>query len=430
MDITYTETTPLLKVSEMAETLVGSEIIKLAGDVKEKISQGEKIFNFTIGDFDPTIFPIPTMLKQEIIKAYENNETNYPAANGLIELRKAVSRYLHTRGGLEFSENQVLISGGARPLIYSMFQAVLNPGDSVVFAVPSWNNNHYCHLSRAKPVYIETSPKNNFMPTADDIRPYIHEASIVALCSPQNPTGTAFTRPQLEKICELILEENKKRGEYKKPVYLMFDQIYWQLTFGNTLHFDPVSLYPEMKNYTIYIDGISKAFAATGVRVGWSFGPQKVIDKMRTILSHIGAWSPKAEQVATAKFMMNDDAIDGYLTKFRSDISERLNAFYLGFITLKKQGYKVDAISPQAAMYLTVQLNIEGMKKENGEQITSTAEATSYLLNEAKIALVPFSAFKASINSSWYRLSVGTAHLNDIDGFFVNLKDALSKLSN
>ena len=429
MDISYVESTPLLKVSDMAENLIGSEIIRLAGEVKKKISEGEKIFNFTIGDFDPEIFPIPEELKNEIIAAYQNGETNYPAANGIPELRKAVSRYLHTRGGLEFSEDQILISGGARPLIYSFFQAVIDPGDSVVFAVPSWNNNHYCHLSRAKKIVVETSPKNNFMPTVDDLKPYIHHATVIALCSPQNPTGTTFSRIQLEKICELILEENKKRGEYKKPVYLMYDQIYWQLTFGSTVHFDPVSLCPEMKNYTVYIDGISKAFAATGVRVGWTFGPQKVVDKMRTILSHIGAWSPKAEQVATAKFLMNDTAVDKYLTNFKNEINTRLNAFYSGFLSLKEEGLPVNIIAPQAAMYLTVQINIEGKKKETGEVISTAEEITDYLLNEAKIALVPFSAFGAQINSSWFRLSVGTAKMSDIEGFFKNLRQALSKLS-
>ena len=289
------------KVSEMAENLVGSEIIKLAGEVKEKIKQGEKIYNLTIGDFNPKLFPIPAELKQEIITAYQNDETNYPPANGVLELRESVSTYLHTRAGLEYDADQILISGGARPLIYATYQTILDPEDTVLFPVPSWNNNHYSHLTRAKQILIEATAENNFMPTAADLRPYISEANLIALCSPLNPTGTVFTESGLAEICDLILDENKKRGDSKKPVYLMFDQIYWQLTHGETRHFDPVSINADMKNYTIYIDGISKAFAATGVRVGWAFGPQKLINKMKAILSHIGAWSPKAEQVATAK---------------------------------------------------------------------------------------------------------------------------------
>ncbi|MGE0562800.1 MAG: pyridoxal phosphate-dependent aminotransferase [Flavobacteriales bacterium] len=416
------------KVSEMAENLIGSEIIKLAGEVKAKMDKGEKIHNLTIGDFNPKIFPIPVELKNEIIKAYQNEETNYPPANGIQELREAVSRFLHTREGLEYNANQILISGGARPLIYAVFQTLIDPQDKVLFPVPSWNNNHYTHLSRAQQILVETLPENKFMPTAADLKPHISEATLLAICSPLNPTGTTFTEEGLKEICEMVLEENKKRGSSRKPLYLMYDQIYWTLTFGETRHVDPVTLCPDIKNHTIYIDGISKSFAATGVRVGWAFGPQKIIDKMKSILSHVGAWSPKAEQVASAKYLVNDTAIDKYLTSFKSEINQRLTAFYKGMIELKNQGFNVDAIAPEAAIYLTVNFNLVGKKTASGKLLESTADVTAYLLDEAKIAIVPFNAFGSSKDSTWYRLSVGTAVLSEIDGLFVQLKAALSKL--
>ncbi|MCB0410810.1 MAG: aminotransferase class I/II-fold pyridoxal phosphate-dependent enzyme, partial [Flavobacteriales bacterium] len=354
------------KVSEMAENLIGSEIIKLAGEVKAKMAQGEKIYNLTIGDFNSKIFPIPSELKDEIIKAYQNDETNYPPANGIQELREAVSRFLHTREGLEYNANQILISGGARPLIYAVYQTLIDPQDKVLFPVPSWNNNHYTHLSRGQQILVQTTPENKFMPTAEELKPYISEATMVAVCSPLNPTGTTFTEKGLKDICDLIIEENKKRGDSRKPVYLLYDQIYWVLTHGETRHVDPVTLCPDMKNYTIYIDGISKAFAATGVRVGWAFGPQKIIDKMKSILSHVGAWSPKAEQVASANYLMNDKAIDTYLASFKSDINQRLQAFYKGMKDLKDEGFDVDVIIPEAAIYLTVNFNLVGKRTENG----------------------------------------------------------------
>ncbi len=429
MTSTFTETTPLLKVSEMAENLIASEIIKLSGEIKDRISSGQKIYNFTIGDFDPKIFSIPKELENEIIAAYKKGETNYPAANGIPELRKAVSRFLHTRGNLEYNENQILISGGARPLIYGAYQAIVDPGDTVVFPVPSWNNNHYCHLTRATAVALETSVQNNFMPTADDIKPHIGKANLIALCSPLNPTGTTFTRQQLKEICQLILDENRKRGENKKPVYLLYDQIYWMLTFGNTVHFDPVSLFPEMKNYTIFIDGMSKSFAATGVRVGWASGPSKLINKMRAILSHVGAWAPKAEQVACAKYLEQDDNVDQYIEQIRKNISERLNAFYTEIKNLKAEGFKVDAIAPQAAIYLTVQINLRDKVTPEGKKLITTEDATKYILDDAKLAIVPFNAFGASHNSTWYRLSVGTAKLEDVAASIGNLKNSLQKLS-
>jgi len=429
MQSTLMESTKVLKVSDMAETLVGSEIIKLGGEIRERISQGEKIYNFTIGDFDPSIFPIPTQLKDEIVKAYEEGETNYPAANGMLPLRKAVSRFLHTRGGLEYNEEQLLIAGGARPLIYATYQTIVDPGDKVIFPVPSWNNNHYSHLAHANAVYVETSAQNNFMPTAESLKKHISEATLIALCSPLNPAGTIFGEEQLEAICDLILEENKKRGDYRKPVYLLYDQIYWMLCMGDNVHHDPVTLRPGMKDYTIFIDGLSKTFAATGVRIGWAFGPQKIINKMKSVLGHIGAWAPKAEQIGCARFFENDDAVDGFLNDFKGALEDRLMGFYDGFKALKEEGFKVNVIAPKAAIYLTVQFNLLDQTTEGGEKLATTERVGKYLLDEAKVALVPFYAFGASKKSTWFRLSVGTSKMEEIPDVLNALRAALKKLS-
>ena len=428
MSTTTTEKATNLMVSRMAESLIGSEIIKLAAEVNAKIKNGEKIYNLTIGDFDPKIFPIPVELKKEIIAAYEQDETNYPPANGIMELRQSVVYFIKKHLGLDYSPDEVLIAGGARPLIYATFRALIDANDTVLFPVPSWNNNHYCHLTEANPVFIETRPENNFMPTAAELKPHLSNAQMVALCSPLNPTGTTFSKKGLKEICELILEENNRRGANEKPLYLLYDQIYWTLTFGNTEHFDPINLYPELKNYTIFIDGLSKSFAATGVRVGWGFGPQKIIDKMKSIIGHVGAWAPRAEQVATAKYLKQDHLTKAYLTGFKNQIQLRLEGFFNGFKTLKSEGFNVDAIAPQAAIYLTVQLNLQGLTTSNGYKLSSTKEVTKYILDEAKIAMVPFSAFGASEDSNWYRLSVGTSTLTDIDGVINNLRNALIKL--
>ncbi|MGB3076123.1 MAG: aminotransferase class I/II-fold pyridoxal phosphate-dependent enzyme [Chitinophagales bacterium] len=417
-----------LIVSDMAETLIGSEIIKLAAEVNEKIKQGEKIFNFTIGDFDPKVFPIPLALENEIIKSYQNKQTNYPPANGMAELRKEVSLFL-ANGGMHYSPDEILITSGGRPAIYTAYTTLIQPGDGVIFPVPSWNNNHYCHLSGARPIMIEAKLENNFMPSAADIKPHIKNANLIALCSPQNPTGTAFTKKALEEICDLVLEENERRGSDQKPIYLLYDQMYWQLTFGETVHYDPVSLRPALRDYTIFMDGMSKAFAATGLRVGWAFGPADLIDKMKSIASHIGAWAPKPEQVATAHFLKQGDEIQTYMTSFRSQIDLRLNGIYKGLMALKNEGHKVDAIAPQAALYLTVQFDLKGKQKADGKTLNTTEEITAYLLNECGIALVPFYAFGTSHESTWYRLSVGTCKTNEIEESIIKLRTGLQKLS-
>ena len=414
----------------MAETLIGSEIIKLAGEINEKIKQGEKIYNFTIGDFDPSLFPIPTELTDAIIEAYQNGHTNYPAANGIAELRNSVAAFIKKRQGLEYNPNdEVLIAGGARPLIYAVYQTILDPQDKVIFPVPSWNNNHYCHLTRAQQIVIETTPETNFMPTAAMIAPHIKEAALLALCSPLNPTGTVFSKDALQEICDLVLAENIRREqEGVKPLYVMYDQIYWVLTYGNTQHFDPVSLCPQLRPYTIFIDGLSKAFAATGVRVGWTVGPKFIVEKMKSILSHIGAWAAKAEQVASAVYLDQDVNVDAYLVTIKSELELRLQTIYNGLITLKNKGFDVDAIAPQAAIYLTVQFNLKGKTTPEGKLLASTADITSYLLEESKLAIVPFYAFGASKDSTWYRLSVGTCPTEEIETMLNRLENSLSRL--
>ena len=171
---------------------------------------------------------------------------------------------------------------------------------------------------------VATAAENNFMPTASDIAPHLKGATLLSLCSPLNPTGTMFTQKDLAEICDLVIAENASRTADEKPLYLMYDQVYWTLTFGDHKHYDPIHLRPALRNYTIYIDGISKSFAATGVRVGWAFGPQAVIDKMKAILGHVGAWAPKAEQIATAVFLKNDQAIENFMVPFKSQIKSIL----------------------------------------------------------------------------------------------------------
>ncbi len=418
-----------MKLSQLSETLIGSEIVKLGGEIREKIRQGERIYNFTVGDFDPSIFPIPKELEDAIIEAYRKHFTNYPAAEGNLDLREAILSFTKETEGLDYGITEVLVASGGRPLIYSIFRAICDKGDKVIYAVPSWNNNHYTHFVEGEHIIVEAKAENNFMPSADDIRPYIKEATLIALCSPQNPTGTTFKKEDLEAICDLVLEENKRRSDTEKKLYLMYYQMYWHLTYGKIEHYNPVSLRPAMREYTVFIDAISKVFAATGVRVGWSFGPATVISKMKAILTHLGAWAPMAEQKATAHFLGRREAIKKYLVHFKGEIEERLHSIYNGFMKLKNEGLPVDAITPEAAIYLTIKIDLTGKKTAQGVVLKDQSEVTAYVLNEAKLAVVPFYAFGASRSSAWYRLSVGTCKKEEIDEMIGKLREALQKLS-
>ncbi len=417
------------KLSNLAETLIGSEIVRLGNAINERIRQGEKIYNYTIGDFDPSIFPIPQRLEELILESYKQHNTNYPPADGVLDLRKAVGSFIKEWEGLDYGTDEILIAAGGRPLIYTLFKTLVDKGDKVIYPVPSWNNNHYIHLTDGQHCVIEATPENNFMPTVEDIAPCLPGATLLCLCSPQNPTGTTLGKEQLESICDLVLDENRRRGERDKKLYVMYDQMYWTLTYGQTQHYNPVSLRPEMKDYTIFIDGISKAFSATGVRVGWSLGPAAVIAKMKSLLSHVGAWSPMAEQKATAKYLGETDNIRTYLINFKSELNERLVSLYEGMMSLKNKGYAVDAITPQAAIYLTIKFDLAGKKTADGHTLEDQAAVTAYLLAEAGLAIVPFYAFGAGKQSPWYRLSVGTCKKEEISEMFGRLENALSKLS-
>jgi aspartate aminotransferase len=208
----------------------------------------------------------------------------------------------------------------------------------------------------------------------------------------------------------------------------MYDQMYWQLTYDGIEHYDPVTLNPEMRPYTVFIDAISKVFAATGVRVGWSMGPATILNKMKAILSHVGAWAPMAEQKAVAKYLLQTDNIKTYLAHFKKEVEERLRRIYTGFMDLKQQGLPVDAVAPEAAIYLTIKIDLAGRKLKDGTVLSTQADVTSYVLQAAGLAVVPFYAFGASNNSPWYRLSVGTCKKEEIDLMLNKLETALREV--
>ena len=416
-----------MKISKLAQNLIGSEIIKIGNQVNDLKAQGAEIANLTIGDLNSNIYPIPAELKEEIQKAYQNNLTNYPPANGLLSLRKSIAKDLKNRWNLDYSADEILVAGGSRPLIYATFKTIVDDGDKVVYPIPSWNNNHYAYLTHAEKVEVETSQSNNFLPTAEELKPYLKGAVLLALCSPLNPTGTMFTKEQLSEICELVLEENKSRGENEKPLYLMYDQIYAMLTFDEE-HFNPVSLFPELKDYVIFVDGTSKCFAATGVRVGWSFGPREIIDKMKSLLTHVGAWAPKPEQEAVSVYLEQTENVNSFVNEFKNKIYDSLETLHEGIQDMKSKGFAVESIKPMGALYLTVELDYLGKSKPDGTPIKDSSDLVYYLIEEAGVALVPFSAFGNSRNMPWFRASAGGLSLEEIKKMLPRLEKALEKL--
>ncbi len=416
------------RVSAMAHGLIGSEILKIGADIRTMQAEGKKICNLTVGDFSPEEFRIPSFLEEGIKNAYAKGETNYPPSDGVLALRQSILRFCKEWLHLQYPLESVLVTSGSRPGICATYMTLLNPGDVVVYPVPSWNNNHYCHMVGAHGRPVVCTRETAFLPTANLLRDAVRDARLLALNSPLNPTGTAFTRTTLEEICDLILEENSRRNGHN-PLYVMYDQVYWQLTFGSTVHYNPVTLRPAMEPYTVFVDGISKPFAATGVRVGWVVGPPDVVSRMMSIVGHIGAWAPRAEQIATAQLLDATEEIRTYHKSMKSGVQMRLDALYKGMIQLHREGRSVEAIEPAGAIYLSTRFALNGMKTPSGDRLITNEDIRKYLLKEAQLAIVPFQAFGSTEEDGWFRLSVGAVSMAEIEAMLPRLRSALQSLT-
>lgn len=410
-------------LSALARGLTGSEVLKIAGEVRAHIASGRAVANLTVGDFSPSEFRIPPLLESLIAENLANGQTNYPPSDGTLELRKSVLDLYREELGLTYPLESTLIAGGSRPVIYAAYAAVVDRGDKVIYPTPSWNNNHYTYLVGGEPIELIVGADTNFMPTADMIRPHVRDARMIAVCTPLNPTGTVMAKHEVESIARLVVEENVRRAHTgERPLFLLWDQVYWMLTFGDNHHWAPPQVVPESAAYTIFVDGISKAFAATGLRVGWTVAPPAVTARMRDILGHIGAWAPKAEQLAVASFLRQKDEITAFHDQMTRELRLRLDALYDGLMSMRREGLPVHAIAPQGAIYLSVQFDLVDRLKTN-EAIRE------FLLHEAGFAVVPFQAFGLKEEDGWFRLSAGAVSLGDIEAGLKRVREALMKLN-
>ncbi|HEY5545109.1 MAG TPA: aminotransferase class I/II-fold pyridoxal phosphate-dependent enzyme [Gemmatimonadaceae bacterium] len=420
---------PPFRAAPQAGSLKGSEILRIATEIRARVAAGERICNLTVGDFDPRQFRIPKLLEEATIEAIRRGETNYPPGIGMPVLRESVCRFYENELGLSYPLESVLITTGSRPGVYGTYRTLVGEGERVIYGVPSWNNNYYTHMVGAEDVPIECGAADAFLPTRQRLEPIIRGARLLALNSPLNPTGTAFTAESLGAICDLVLEENARRSAADGPLYVLYDHVYWQITFGDVEHVNPVSLRPEMAPYTILVDGISKAFAATGMRVGWVVGPAPAIKVMENILTHVGTWAPRAEQIATATLLDNGEAVLAFRESLVAGVQQRLQLLYTAIKSFKVAGHAVDATEPMGAIYLSARFNLRGRVARNGARLSSADDVRKWLLEEAGLAVIPFDAFGSSTDEGWFRLSVGAVSVADIEASLPRLRAGLESLT-
>lgn len=413
------------RLSALTDSLRPSLILSIAAEVRQMIASGKPVCNLTVGDFDPKQFPVPERLSLRIAEL-ARTQTNYPPSNGMPELRTAVAKFYQEWLGIEYADANVLIGAGGRPMIYGAYRILVNEGEKVLYPTPSWSNEYYAPIVGAQAVEVPCGPDSGFLATAEHLAPHLADARLLVLCSPMNPAGTLFSESQLAAICDAVIAENARRkASGQRPLYVLYDQMYWMLTFGGGRHFTPVGLRPELRDVTVFVDGISKAFAATGLRVGWAVGPTDVIKAMADFLTHVGAWAPRPEQVATAELLGQTGELKAFHAVMLPGLELRLKLLADGIAALKRDGFPVDSSPPRGSIYLSARFFLNGRSTPGGELMRTNEDVRRYLLRSCGLACVPFQAFGAREDTGWFRLSVGAVSPDDIRALMPRLRAAL-----
>ena len=417
-------------LSDLARGMHMSGILRTAQQVRELRAAGTPVLDLSLGDFGSKYFSIPEKLLRGIERALESGTTNYPPPPGLPALRKAVCEYVERSSGVRYPIESVLIACGGRPILYGAYLTVVAPGDTVVYSVPSWQNDSYAWLSGAKAVEIQAKSANGFQPTLAELAPHLKTARLICLCSPGNPTGTAMEPEIFKSILEAVVEENRRREKAGKerPLFLLFDQIYSAIRVKNNKHRYALALVPESAPYVMTMDGASKAFSATGLRVGWLLAPPAIVTKAGELLSHVGAWAPHPEQIGMVELLNDPAAIAEYREKMDAAVHQRLDALHRGFAKMRDEGLPVGVLCPDGAIYVSLQLKLRG-KKFAGKTLDDNEAIRSLVLKESGVAMVPFQAFGLMEETGWFRLSVGAVSMEEIAEVFPRLRSLLGRLS-
>jgi len=416
------------RLASFADKLQPSTILKVAGEIRALQAAGRDVCDLTVGDFDPRYFPIPEKLREATKAALDAGATNYPPSPGIPALRESVRRFYARHLGLDYPIESVQIAAGARPLLYALFRVVVEPGDTVSFPAPCWNYPFYSEIVNAHGDAVICTAENAFQPGSGALDEAIRKSNLLVINTPLNPSGTVTPRDAIVRLSESMVRENEEREKRgQRPLYLAYDHIYWMLSFG-VEHVTPCALVPEMARYTVLIDGISKAFAATGLRVGWALGPTDVIAKMNTLLMHTGGWAPKPEQTASAALLDDDAAIAAYHATMKPAVERRLKALHAGFQKLKGEGHAVDSIEPTGAIYVSARVHPFGKKTPGGQEIRTNEDVRRFLLEGAGMGVVPFQGFGVPGDTGWMRLSVGSVSEAQIESGLSRLGGALKGL--
>jgi len=375
-------------LSQRARAIKPSPTLAIDAKAKALKAQGVDVIGFGVGEPD---FDTPRNIKEAGIKAIENGFTKYCPVGGTDDLKDAIIEKLKKDNGLSYERGEVIVSCGAKHSLYNIAMTVLEKGNEVIIPAPYWvSYPDIVALADATPVIVNTSEKNGFKMTADEFRRAITpKTKAVVINSPSNPTGSSYSKKELEGIAEIAVE---------KKILIISDDIYEKLVYDGFEFTSIASLGKEVKDITIVVNGVSKAYAMTGWRIGYAAGSN--IQSQST--SNPTSISMKA---STEALKGPQDAVTLMVREFdkrRVYMVERLN---------KVKG--ITCLRPNGAFYAFP--NITGLlgKNFNGKILGNSSDVATFLLEEVKVALVPGSAFGAE---GYLRLSYATSQENIKEG--------------
>ena len=388
-------------ISEKAKSISPSATLAIDSKFKQMKAEGMDVVGFGAGEPD---FDTPQYIKDAAIAAICEGKTKYTPAAGTVELRKAICKKLKEENGLDYTFDQIVVSNGAKHSLVNAFQAILNPGDEVIIPAPFWvSYPEMVKLADGVPVVLQTREENEFKFTADDFRAAITpNTRALVLNSPSNPTGMVYTVDELAALAKVAVEHN---------IYVVSDEIYEHLIYEGK-HVSIASVSPEMKDLTIIINGVSKTYAMTGWRIGYTASHPAIAKVMANIQSHATSNPNTIAQAATV----------AALSGGQEEIAMMKQAF------CERRNYMVDRINsidgvsclkPNGAFY--VLMNISKLKGRTmaGRVINTSDDFAGVLLEEAKVAVVPCSAFGAD---DFVRWSYATG--------MENIKEGLARVEN
>ena len=345
----------ILSISQRAKSVPASATMAISTKARQMRAEGIDVVDFGVGEPD---FDTPNHIKEAAIAAIKEGFTKYTPAAGITELKAAIVEKFKKDNGLEYTPAQVAVSCGAKHSIYNILQAVCDPGDEVIFAAPYWVSYiEMAKLASSVPVIIETHPEENYCISPEAIEKVISpKTKVLIINSPSNPTGTVYDLEKLNAIAEIAV---------KHQFYVISDEVYEKLMYDGLKHYSIAALGDEVKKNTIVVNGVSKAYAMTGWRIGYAVGPEDV----KALITSSG---PQDEvEIMRAEF-----------EKRRDYIANR-------FDEINTASY----IRPQGAFYIFPDVSANYGKTFKGKRIENSTDIADYLLKEAQVAVVPGEAF-------------------------------------